>query len=327
MRPRQELEKKKVRRKKASPTLSKATTVPKERKYVPHLGSDTDEDDVTHAKSRRVYQSTSKRRKDIEYLNSEYDYESIFINTMQYVFSRRIDSLSISNSVLMESCMSLCNTLRKSFLERGLELNDSALGAQVEQQGTYEQLRPINWSAYSNVFILSHTLLHDIPPGEDTKAPHILSSLGGMLYSLTIFCLSKGMPFGMIKSSPHFSNSKRKEKFISNPDNIRKQKAENFMEKLGIHRERTTSNILLIFQESSNGVIDEKTRGWGWVGRRLWKGTVASGENGWPAVGYGEMGATDRPRMTHHGAKFPVDLWRIVHGEAYAILNTVQNKK
>ncbi|KAL0922805.1 hypothetical protein M5K25_006826 [Dendrobium thyrsiflorum] len=97
----QERDKKQVGRKKASPTLPKAATVPKERKYVPHLGSVTDEDDVTPAKSRRVRQPKAKRRKEVEYSNSVYDYESIFMNTVQCVFSRRIDSLSVSDSVLI----------------------------------------------------------------------------------------------------------------------------------------------------------------------------------------------------------------------------------
>ncbi|KAL0903414.1 hypothetical protein M5K25_027793 [Dendrobium thyrsiflorum] len=97
----QEREKKQVGRKKASPTLPKAAIIPKERKHIPHLGSDTEEDDVTPAKSRRVHQPSAKRRKEVEYVNSDYDYESIFMNTVQCVFSRRIDSLSVSDSVLV----------------------------------------------------------------------------------------------------------------------------------------------------------------------------------------------------------------------------------
>ncbi|KAL0928736.1 hypothetical protein M5K25_000655 [Dendrobium thyrsiflorum] len=96
-----EREKKQVGRKKAPPTLPKATSVPKERKHIPHLGSDTEEDDVTPAKSRGVRQPSAKRRKEVEYINSDYDYESIFMNTVQCVFSRRIDSLSVSDSVLV----------------------------------------------------------------------------------------------------------------------------------------------------------------------------------------------------------------------------------
>ncbi|KAL0921135.1 hypothetical protein M5K25_008178 [Dendrobium thyrsiflorum] len=97
--PKQEREKKQVGRKKASPTLPKAAIIPKERKHIPHLGSDTEEDDVTPAKSRGVRQPSAKRRKEVEYANSDYDYESM--NTVQCVFSRRIDSLSVSNSVLV----------------------------------------------------------------------------------------------------------------------------------------------------------------------------------------------------------------------------------
>ncbi|KAL0906071.1 hypothetical protein M5K25_024533 [Dendrobium thyrsiflorum] len=96
-----EREKKQVGRKKASLTLPKAATVPKERKHISHLGSDTEEDDVTPTKSRGVRQPSAKRRKEVEYVNSDYDYESIFMNTVQCVFSRTIDSLSVSDSVLV----------------------------------------------------------------------------------------------------------------------------------------------------------------------------------------------------------------------------------
>ncbi|KAL0913885.1 hypothetical protein M5K25_017377 [Dendrobium thyrsiflorum] len=100
-RPKQRAEEKLVGRKKASPTLPKAAVTPKERKHVPHLGSDTDEDDVTPTKSRRVSQSKTKRRKEVEYSNDDYDYDSIYTNTVHGVFSRRIDNLSISDSVLV----------------------------------------------------------------------------------------------------------------------------------------------------------------------------------------------------------------------------------
>ncbi|KAL0915747.1 hypothetical protein M5K25_013200 [Dendrobium thyrsiflorum] len=99
--PKQEREKKRVGRKKASPTLPKAAIIPKKRKHIPHLGSDTEEYYVTPAKSRGVRQPSAKRRKEVEYVNSDYDYESIFMNTVQCVFSRRIDSLSVSDSVLV----------------------------------------------------------------------------------------------------------------------------------------------------------------------------------------------------------------------------------
>ncbi|KAL0921278.1 hypothetical protein M5K25_008337 [Dendrobium thyrsiflorum] len=99
--PKQEREKKQVGRKKALPTLPKAAIIPKERKHIPHLGSDTEEDDVTPAKSGGIRQPSAKRRKEVEYANSDYDYESIFVNTVQCVFSRRIDSLSVSDSVLV----------------------------------------------------------------------------------------------------------------------------------------------------------------------------------------------------------------------------------
>ncbi|KAL0903999.1 hypothetical protein M5K25_026067 [Dendrobium thyrsiflorum] len=64
-------------------------------------GSDTDEDDVTPTKSRRVSQSKTKRRKEVEYSNDDYDYDSIYTNTVHDIFSRRIDNLSISDSVLV----------------------------------------------------------------------------------------------------------------------------------------------------------------------------------------------------------------------------------
>ncbi|KAL0907761.1 hypothetical protein M5K25_022196 [Dendrobium thyrsiflorum] len=99
--PKQRAERKPVGRKKASPTLPKAAVTPKERKHVPHLGSDTDEDDVTPTKSRRVSQSKTKRKKEVEYSNDDYDYDSIYTNTVHSVFSRRIDNLSISDNVLV----------------------------------------------------------------------------------------------------------------------------------------------------------------------------------------------------------------------------------
>ncbi|KAL0922657.1 hypothetical protein M5K25_006659 [Dendrobium thyrsiflorum] len=99
-RPRLEGEKKPVGRKKALPTLPKPVT-PKERKHVPHLGSDTDEDDVTPTKSQRVSRSMTKGRREVEYAHDDYDYDSIYTNTIHDVFPRRIGSLSISDSVLV----------------------------------------------------------------------------------------------------------------------------------------------------------------------------------------------------------------------------------
>ncbi|KAL0917574.1 hypothetical protein M5K25_012647 [Dendrobium thyrsiflorum] len=100
-RPGQEGEKKQVWRKKATPTLLKTVVIPKERKKVPHLGSDTEEEDVTPTKSQKVCQSTTKKKKKVEYSNSDYDYESTYASTVQCVFSRRIGSLSISDSVFV----------------------------------------------------------------------------------------------------------------------------------------------------------------------------------------------------------------------------------
>ncbi|KAL0920793.1 hypothetical protein M5K25_009962 [Dendrobium thyrsiflorum] len=100
-RPGQGDEKKQVGRKKASPTLPKIAVTPKERKHVPHLGSDTDDDDITPTKSQRVCQSTAKGKKKLEYADSDYDYESTYTNTVQCVFSSRIYNLSISDSVFV----------------------------------------------------------------------------------------------------------------------------------------------------------------------------------------------------------------------------------
>ncbi|KAL0907644.1 hypothetical protein M5K25_022064 [Dendrobium thyrsiflorum] len=97
----QRAERKPVGRKKALPTLPKSVTIPKERKHVPHLGSDTDENDITPTKSQRVSRSKTKGRKEVEYSNDDYDYDSIYTNTVHGVFSRRIDNLSISDSVLV----------------------------------------------------------------------------------------------------------------------------------------------------------------------------------------------------------------------------------
>ncbi|KAL0907190.1 hypothetical protein M5K25_025739 [Dendrobium thyrsiflorum] len=100
-RPGQEGEKKQVWRKKATPTLPKTVVISKERKNVPHLGSDTEEEDVTPTKSQKVCQLTAKKKKKVEYSDSDYDYESTYASTVQCVFSRRIDSLSISDSVFV----------------------------------------------------------------------------------------------------------------------------------------------------------------------------------------------------------------------------------
>ncbi|KAL0907670.1 hypothetical protein M5K25_022093 [Dendrobium thyrsiflorum] len=94
-------EKKQVWRKKATPTLPKTVVIPKEKKNVPHLGSDTEEEDVTPTKSQKVCQSTAKKKKKVEYSDSDYDYESTYASTVQCVFSRRIGSLSISDSAFV----------------------------------------------------------------------------------------------------------------------------------------------------------------------------------------------------------------------------------
>ncbi|KAL0915759.1 hypothetical protein M5K25_013212 [Dendrobium thyrsiflorum] len=64
-------------------------------------GSDTDEDDVTPTKSQRVSRSMTKGRSEVKYAHDDYDYDSIYTNTVHDVFFRRIDNLSISDSVLV----------------------------------------------------------------------------------------------------------------------------------------------------------------------------------------------------------------------------------
>ncbi|XP_028547560.1 uncharacterized protein LOC114578513, partial [Dendrobium catenatum] len=100
-RPKQEGEKKQVGRKKATPTLSKAAIATKERKHVPHLGSDTDEDEVTPTKSWKACQSNCKGKKKAEYSDSDFDCESTYTSNVKCVFSRRMGNLSISDSVFV----------------------------------------------------------------------------------------------------------------------------------------------------------------------------------------------------------------------------------
>ncbi|KAL0928602.1 hypothetical protein M5K25_000504 [Dendrobium thyrsiflorum] len=95
----QEGERKQRGRKKASPTLPKAVATSKTRKAVPHLGSDIEEN--------KVVPSTARGKKKTEDSDSDYDYESTYANNVQCVFSRRIYSLSVSDNILVVTCIPL----------------------------------------------------------------------------------------------------------------------------------------------------------------------------------------------------------------------------
>ncbi|KAL0925280.1 hypothetical protein M5K25_003601 [Dendrobium thyrsiflorum] len=88
-------------RKRVTPTLPKAVATSKTKRAVPHLGSDTEEDEVIPVKARKNYQPTARGKKKAEDSDPEYDYESTYANNVQCVPSRRIDSLSVSDSVLV----------------------------------------------------------------------------------------------------------------------------------------------------------------------------------------------------------------------------------
>ncbi|KAL0922852.1 hypothetical protein M5K25_006879 [Dendrobium thyrsiflorum] len=100
-RPKQEGEMKQRGRKRTTPTPPRVAVTPKTKRVVPHLGSDTEEDDVIPVKTKKNYQPTSRGKKKAEDPDSDYDYESTYANNVQCVFSRRIDSLSVSDSVLI----------------------------------------------------------------------------------------------------------------------------------------------------------------------------------------------------------------------------------
>ncbi|KAL0918539.1 hypothetical protein M5K25_010553 [Dendrobium thyrsiflorum] len=87
-------------RKRVTPTLPKAVATSKTKRAVPHLGSDTEEDEVIPVKARKNYQPTARGKK-AEDSDPDYDYESTYANSVQGIFSRRIDSLSVSDSVLV----------------------------------------------------------------------------------------------------------------------------------------------------------------------------------------------------------------------------------
>ncbi|KAL0924292.1 hypothetical protein M5K25_005106 [Dendrobium thyrsiflorum] len=100
-RPKQEGEMRQRGRKRVTPTLPKAVATPKTKRVVPHLGSDTEEDEVIPIKAKKSCQPTAKRKKKTEDSDPDYDYESSYANSVQGIFSRRIDSLSVSDSILV----------------------------------------------------------------------------------------------------------------------------------------------------------------------------------------------------------------------------------
>ncbi|KAL0912819.1 hypothetical protein M5K25_016228 [Dendrobium thyrsiflorum] len=100
-RPKQEGKMRQRGRKRVTPTLPKAVATSKTKRAVPHLGSDTEEDEVIPVKARKNYQPTARGKKKAEDSDPDYDYESTYANNVHGIFSRRIDSLSVSDSILV----------------------------------------------------------------------------------------------------------------------------------------------------------------------------------------------------------------------------------
>ncbi|KAL0914372.1 hypothetical protein M5K25_014716 [Dendrobium thyrsiflorum] len=100
-RPKKEGEMKQRGRKRVTPTLPKAAATSKTKRAVPHLGSDTEEDEIIPFKTKKNIQPTARGKKKAEDSDPDYDYESTYANNVQGIFSRRIDSLSVSDSVLV----------------------------------------------------------------------------------------------------------------------------------------------------------------------------------------------------------------------------------
>ncbi|KAL0906669.1 hypothetical protein M5K25_025182 [Dendrobium thyrsiflorum] len=100
-RPKQGGEMRQRGRKRVTPTLPKAAATSKTKRVVPHLGSDTEEDEVIPVKARKNCQPAARGKKKAEDSDPDYDYESTYANSVQGIFSRRIDSLSVSDSVLV----------------------------------------------------------------------------------------------------------------------------------------------------------------------------------------------------------------------------------
>ncbi|KAL0915746.1 hypothetical protein M5K25_013199 [Dendrobium thyrsiflorum] len=100
-RPKQGGEMKQRGGKRVTPTLPKAVATSKTKRAVPHLGSDTEEDEAIPVKAKKNSQPTARGKKKAEDLDPDYDYETTYANSVQGIFSRRIDSLSVSDSVLV----------------------------------------------------------------------------------------------------------------------------------------------------------------------------------------------------------------------------------
>ncbi|KAL0923388.1 hypothetical protein M5K25_007442 [Dendrobium thyrsiflorum] len=100
-RPKQEGEMRQRGRKRVTPTLPKAVATSKTKRVVPHLGSDTEEDEIIPFKTKKNCQPTARGKKKAEDSDPDYDYESTYANSVQGIFSRRIDSLSVSDSILV----------------------------------------------------------------------------------------------------------------------------------------------------------------------------------------------------------------------------------
>ncbi|KAL0913152.1 hypothetical protein M5K25_016588 [Dendrobium thyrsiflorum] len=100
-RPKQGGEMRQRGRKRVTPTPPKAAATSKTKRVVSHLGSDTEEDEIIPFKTKKNCQPTARGKKKAEDSDPDYDYESTYANSVQGIFSRRIDSLSVSDSVLV----------------------------------------------------------------------------------------------------------------------------------------------------------------------------------------------------------------------------------
>ncbi|KAL0904660.1 hypothetical protein M5K25_026789 [Dendrobium thyrsiflorum] len=106
-RPKQGGEMRQRGRKMVTPTLPKVVATPKTKRVVPHLGSDTEEDEIIPFKTKKNCKPTARGKKKAEDSDPDYDYESTYANSVQGIFSRRIDSLSVSDSILVVTRISL----------------------------------------------------------------------------------------------------------------------------------------------------------------------------------------------------------------------------
>ncbi|KAL0916627.1 hypothetical protein M5K25_014154 [Dendrobium thyrsiflorum] len=81
--PKQEGEMRQRGRKRVTPTLPKVVATPKTKRVVPHLGSDTEEDEVIPVKAKKNCQPTARGKKKAEDSDPDYDYESTYANSVQ----------------------------------------------------------------------------------------------------------------------------------------------------------------------------------------------------------------------------------------------------